>query len=238
MLVNRSLTSFKLIVMLSVLKIGVIFATGIVFTETPLHYFRSLSTILDLLVILPFLALFPIPGARFVYVPYYLNCFLLIPHLKLIIRYKRMTNPFGLTVFLEKLIMLVANIWTLVYFGVASFNYFETRFDKYFLVSPNSLSLVDTFYFIVITFATVGYGDISPKTEMGKIIIIILILAAIAILPGLISDLMLAIVDNSNGGGIFHPTSGSEFVVISGEFVNGIRAIEMIDALIKRVNKY
>ena len=32
------------------------------------------------------------------------------------------------------------------------------------------LSLVDAFYFSIVTITTVGYGDIHPSTEPGKIL--------------------------------------------------------------------
>ncbi|MDI6630974.1 MAG: potassium channel family protein, partial [Thermoanaerobacteraceae bacterium] len=45
-----------------------------------------------------------------------------------------------------------------------------------FLVAHyEKLSLFDAFYLLVITLATVGYGDIHPVTQAGKIIVMILI---------------------------------------------------------------
>ncbi|MEI7425525.1 MAG: potassium channel family protein [Candidatus Moraniibacteriota bacterium] len=39
----------------------------------------------------------------------------------------------------------------------------------------------DSFYFCVITLATVGYGDFTPKTDLGKIAVIFYIISGIGI---------------------------------------------------------
>lgn len=46
----------------------------------------------------------------------------------------------------------------------------------------------DTLYFMFVTLSTVGYGDMSPKTEMGKVSVVFIILASISYLPHIISD--------------------------------------------------
>lgn len=40
---------------------------------------------------------------------------------------------------------------------------------------------IDSFYFSVITLATVGYGDLTPKTDIGKIATVIFIISGIGI---------------------------------------------------------
>jgi hypothetical protein len=50
-------------------------------------------------------------------------------------------------------------------------------------------SLLDSVYFITVTLATVGYGDIHPVTNLGKVFTIFLILTGVSIFLSLIYSL-------------------------------------------------
>jgi hypothetical protein len=47
---------------------------------------------------------------------------------------------------------------------------------------------IDSLYFSVITLTTVGYGDLSPQTDLGKIFSMLYILAGIGIIFGFINN--------------------------------------------------
>jgi voltage-gated potassium channel Kch len=51
-------------------------------------------------------------------------------------------------------------------------------------------SWINSFYFVVITLATIGYGDIVPKTDAGKLFTIFFIIFGLAIFSTLISNIV------------------------------------------------
>ena len=48
-------------------------------------------------------------------------------------------------------------------------------------------SAVDSFYFCFITLSTIGYGDLSPATDLGKIVTVIYGIAGLGIIAALVS---------------------------------------------------
>jgi len=45
-------------------------------------------------------------------------------------------------------------------------------------------------YFTVVTLSTVGFGDIVPKTEYGRVSVILLIIIVIILIPKLLNELI------------------------------------------------
>lgn len=56
-----------------------------------------------------------------------------------------------------------------------------------FMVVEN-LSPADAFYFSIVTIATVGYGDIHPATQVGKLLAIILIMIGVGTFLGVVAS--------------------------------------------------
>ena len=50
-------------------------------------------------------------------------------------------------------------------------------------------SVIDAIYFCVVTLATVGYGDLHPTTDIGKMFTVFYILTGIGIIAAFISEL-------------------------------------------------
>ena len=103
------------------------------------------------------------------------------------------------------LIGTILNFINLIIFLACVYRVIEIDTINYYIMNPNfkykKLTLQTKFhdflYFIITTTATIGYGDIYPLTEFGRILIIILICIMIILVPTKIKDLM-TILKNSS----------------------------------------
>ena len=65
----------------------------------------------------------------------------------------------------------------LLSFGIIGFMFIE------------NMSLTDAIYFPIVTMATVGYGDIHPQTDIGKILTLIIIIGGVGTFLGVIASI-------------------------------------------------
>ena len=87
-----------------------------------------------------------------------------------IIVFLNLFKSFRKTLRNPELRLLILITFTVIFIGVIFYHFQE------------KLSWVDSFYFTIITLATVGYGDITPQTEIGKIFTSLYVLVGIGIL--------------------------------------------------------
>jgi hypothetical protein len=63
------------------------------------------------------------------------------------------------------------------------------------LVLIEHFSLLDAFYFLIVTIATVGYGDLHPVSPAGKILVIIIIVAGVGCFIGIAANSIEGIIE-------------------------------------------
>lgn len=68
-----------------------------------------------------------------------------------------------------------------------------------FGVNPEINSFDDAFWYLLVTITTVGYGDIYPKTEVGRIIGTVIMFTGIGFMSFLTATLTSAIIKNRDG---------------------------------------
>ncbi|MCO5551651.1 hypothetical protein L7F22_005155 [Adiantum nelumboides] len=91
--------------------------------------------------------------------------------------------------------------------------------------SYGCLSFYEAFYFIIVTVSTVGYGDITLKSNWGRLICILVIIAAVVFIPVEVNKILdLASRRPYGGKYAVRKVVGSRFIIMSGNI--SYRALE------------
>ncbi|MCL1463582.1 ion transporter [Argonema galeatum] len=59
-------------------------------------------------------------------------------------------------------------------------------------------TFLDAFYFSVVTMTTVGFGDVTPTSEAGRLLTVMMIFTGIALIPKQVGDLIKQLVKDTN----------------------------------------
>lgn len=150
----------------------------------PVRYARSFFGIVDLLSILPtYLSLF-LPGARYLTVIRTLRCLRIFRVLELATYLEEIEALTGaMRASRRKILVFVFGVVALVVV-LGSVMYLVEGADNGFTSIPRSV------YWAIVTLTTVGYGDISPRTDLGQAIaagIMILGYGIIAVPTGIVT---------------------------------------------------
>lgn len=86
------------------------------------------------------------------------------------------------------------------------------------------LNFHDSFYFVMVTLSTVGYGDINPTTSQGQVISLIFLFITMIYIPTQTSELLRLVSIKSKFRTAVYPGSESNHVVVTGHV--GVNAIQ------------
>ncbi|MEM8504971.1 MAG: ion transporter [Cyanobacteria bacterium P01_D01_bin.1] len=146
--------------------------------EKPLRFFFSLYGIIDLLAILPFLL--AALDIRFLRLIRWLRILRLARFFEKRIWFNRLSGYEGL-IFSRILFTLFSIIF--IYAGAIYQAEHEANTEGF-------RTFLDAVYFAVVTMTTVGYGDITPTSELGRGLTIMMILTGIALIPTQVGNLI------------------------------------------------
>lgn len=153
--------------------------------EHRLKYFFSVYALIDLVAILPFL--FTAIDIRFIRIFRWFRILRLL-------RYLEGKTIFGY-VSREDSAIFVRILFTL--FSII-FIYSGLIYQVEHPLNPDAFAtFLDAVYFAVATMTTVGYGDITPVSQVGRLLAVMMILTGIGLIPWQVGDLIKQLVKTS-----------------------------------------
>ncbi|KAF8947661.1 hypothetical protein BGZ47_008294 [Haplosporangium gracile] len=185
-----------------------------VFSDSKLDSLKSVRHIISTVVAVPFIVSVFIEDGQMLYVPYFLQSFALISRIQQALNFyiDMGVSDLPMDPLKSKTIIFGLYILSLIYCAISAFQVAE--YDQ-LLNSDDHNDLLKLLYFVLITMSTIGYGDLTPKNQVGYAIVILLIMAVVSVFPFMISGIMDALAQAKAGEGIFK-SGGNKFMIISG----------------------
>lgn len=137
--------------------------------------------VLELIVTVPFLVtLFYPPLLMNLYVPGFLNIWLVKKSLEKLFNDLHLTKQRFQTISVtlsQQLFLLVVSMGCLIFTTICGIQHIQRS------SATDQLTMFESFYFVIVTFSTVGYGDISPDNWLGQLFMLTMICLAFAFIP-------------------------------------------------------
>jgi voltage-gated potassium channel len=144
--------------------------------EHKVRHFFSIYSIIDLLSIVPILA--HLGNLAFFRIFRILRLFRMLRILRFQRIFKQKDTMFGVLTDTQIIIIrIILTVFTIIFVSSGLIWAVESR------VNPDYGTIWDAMYFSVVTLSTVGYGDVTPLSPLGKVITIGMILSGIALIP-------------------------------------------------------
>ncbi|XP_034081052.1 potassium channel subfamily T member 1 isoform X11 [Gymnodraco acuticeps] len=168
----------------------------------------QISFILEMINSVPFIITIFWCPLRNIFVPVFLNCWLAKGALE------NMINDFHRAIqrthsaMFNQVFILICTLLCLVFTGACGIQHLERAGKR--------LTLFDSFYFCIVTFSTVGYGDVTPQIWPSQLLVVILICVALVVLPLQFEELAYLWMESQKLGGNYsrHRAQTEKHVVL------------------------
>ncbi|KAK6167603.1 hypothetical protein SNE40_021590 [Patella caerulea] len=213
--VDRPLPLWIVQVVLSAITLSK--ALLLVYISTKGHrgeHIRTTAFILELICSLPILATvcYP-PLLQNLFVPIFLNVWLAEIALERVFNDLHLTRQRFQTMSVtlsQQILLLLASVVSLVYTTICGIQHIQRG------SAESKLSMFESFYFVIVTFSTVGYGDISPDIWIGQLFMIIMICVALIFIPRQLEVIASTWIERQKAGGEYskRTAAGNKHVVV------------------------
>eukprot|EP00058_Branchiostoma_floridae_P008256 XP_002593744.1 hypothetical protein BRAFLDRAFT_86104 [Branchiostoma floridae] len=135
----------------------------------------NIRFLLEMINTVPFIITIFWAPLRNLFVPVFLNCWLAKSALTNMLNDLNRAMQRSQSALAQQVIILIATLLCLVFTSICGIQHFER--------AGKNINMFDSFWFVIVTFSTVGYGDITPELWVSKAMVIIMICVALIILP-------------------------------------------------------
>uniref|UniRef100_A0A8C7H822 Potassium sodium-activated channel subfamily T member 2 n=1 Tax=Oncorhynchus kisutch TaxID=8019 RepID=A0A8C7H822_ONCKI len=167
-----------------------------------------LTFILEMVNTVPFLLTVMWLPLRNLFIPVFLNCWLAKHALENMINDLHRAIQRTQSAIFNQVLILISTLFCLIFTCICGIQHLER--------AGKNLTLFDSWYFCVVTFSTVGYGDVTPNVWPSKLLVIIMISVALVVLPIQFEQLAYLWMERQKSGGNYsrHRAQTEKHVVL------------------------
>ncbi|XP_056379521.1 potassium channel subfamily T member 2 isoform X2 [Hyla sarda] len=164
--------------------------------------------ILEIINTVPFIITIFWPPLRDLFVPVFLNCWLAKHALENMINDLHRAIQRTQSAMFNQVLILISTLLCLIFTCICGIQHLER--------AGNSLTLFDSLYFCIVTFSTVGFGDVTPQIWQSKLLVVIMICVALVVLPIQFEQLAYLWMERQKSGGNYsrHRAQTEKHVVL------------------------
>uniref|UniRef100_A0A3B4A5K3 Potassium channel domain-containing protein n=1 Tax=Periophthalmus magnuspinnatus TaxID=409849 RepID=A0A3B4A5K3_9GOBI len=130
--------------------------------------------ILEMISAVPFMITVILPSFRNLFIPVFLNCWLAKHALENMINDLHRAIQRTHSAMFNQVVILISTLVCLMFTCICGIQHLER--------AGNNLTLFDSLYFCVVTFSTVGFGDVTPQIWPSQLLVVIMIFVALIVL--------------------------------------------------------
>ncbi|XP_076613366.1 potassium channel subfamily T member 1 isoform X2 [Chaetodon auriga] len=168
----------------------------------------QVSYLLEMINTVPFIITIFWPSIRNIFIPVFLNCWLAKCALENMINDVHRAIQRTNSAMFNQVLILICTLLCLVFTGTCGIQHLER--------AGKNLSLFNSFYFCIVTFSTVGFGDVTPRIWPSQLLVVIMICVALVVLPLQFEELMYLWMERQKSGGNYsrHRAQTEKHVVL------------------------
>ncbi|XP_044295258.1 potassium channel subfamily T member 2 isoform X2 [Varanus komodoensis] len=164
--------------------------------------------LLEIINAIPFIITIFLPALRNLFIPVFLNCWLAKHALENMINDLHRAIQRTQSAMFNQVLILISTLLCLIFTCICGIQHLER--------AGNRLTLFDSLYFCIVTFSTVGFGDVTPKIWPSKLLVVIMICVALVVLPIQFEQLAYLWMERQKSGGNYsrHRAQTEKHVVL------------------------